>query len=65
MANHARLHASPASCKCQALGKGAPASPDADEIETLYLDGTTAHGKPAGHRFPTDSGKLSFGRQAG
>ena len=37
-------------------------SPDADEIETLYLDGTTAHGKPAGHRFPTDSGKLEFGR---
>ena len=35
-------------------------APDADEIETLYLDGTTAHGKPAGHRFPTDSGKLEF-----
>lgn len=35
-------------------------TPDADEIETLYLEGTTAHGKPAGHRFPTDSGKLEF-----
>ncbi|MEK9744899.1 MAG: molybdopterin dinucleotide binding domain-containing protein, partial [Candidatus Puniceispirillum sp.] len=35
-------------------------TPDADEIETLYLKGTTAHGKPAGHRFPTDSGKLEF-----
>jgi anaerobic selenocysteine-containing dehydrogenase/Fe-S-cluster-containing dehydrogenase component len=35
-------------------------APDAQEIETLYLDGTTAHGKPAGHRFPTDSGKLEF-----
>ena len=30
------------------------------EIETLYLEGTTAHGKPAGHRFPTESGKLEF-----
>ena len=31
-----------------------------DEIETLYLEGTTAHGAPEGHRFPTASGKLEF-----
>mgnify|MGYP006140567785 CR=1 FL=1 len=33
---------------------------DAEEIETLYLEGTSAHGKPDGHRFPTGSGKLEF-----
>lgn len=36
------------------------ASEDAEEIETLYMEGTTAHGAPAGHRFPTPSGKLEF-----
>jgi anaerobic selenocysteine-containing dehydrogenase/Fe-S-cluster-containing hydrogenase component 2 len=36
------------------------ASEDAPEIETLYLEGTTAVGKPEGHRFPTESGKLEF-----
>jgi anaerobic selenocysteine-containing dehydrogenase/Fe-S-cluster-containing dehydrogenase component len=30
------------------------------EIDTLYLEGTTAHGAPEGHRFPTPSGKLEF-----
>lgn len=35
-------------------------SEDAPEIETLYLEGTTAPGAPAGHRFPTPSGKLEF-----
>jgi anaerobic selenocysteine-containing dehydrogenase len=33
---------------------------DAEEIETLYLKGSTAFGKPEGHRFPTKSGKLEF-----
>ncbi len=33
---------------------------DAPEIETLYLEGTTAVGAPDGHRFPTPSGKLEF-----
>lgn len=36
------------------------ASEDAPETETLYLDGTTAACAPAGHRFPTQSGKLEF-----
>ncbi|MCB1739957.1 MAG: molybdopterin-dependent oxidoreductase, partial [Gammaproteobacteria bacterium] len=36
------------------------ASEDAPEIETLYLEGTTAPGAPEGHRFPTPSGKLEF-----
>lgn len=36
------------------------ASEDAPEQETLYLEGTTAVGAPAGHRFPTPSGKLEF-----
>ena len=36
------------------------ASEDAEEIETLYLEGTTAVGAPPGHRFPTASGKLEF-----
>jgi len=35
-------------------------SEDAAEIETLYQEGTTAPGAPAGHRFPTASGKLEF-----
>ena len=30
------------------------------EIDTLYLEGTTAPGAPQGHRFPTVSGKLEF-----
>lgn len=36
------------------------ASEDAPEIETLYLENTTAPGAPPGHRFPTASGKLEF-----
>ena len=36
------------------------ASEDAAEIETLYLEGTSAPAAPAGHRFPTKSGKLEF-----
>ncbi len=36
------------------------ASEEAPEIETLYLEGTTAAGASAGHRFPTKSGKLEF-----
>ncbi len=36
------------------------ASEDAPEIETLYLEGTTAAGAPPGRRFPTPSGKLEF-----
>ena len=32
----------------------------APEIETLYLEGTTAPGATQGHRFPTASGKLEF-----
>jgi len=36
------------------------ASEDAPEIETLYLEGTTAPAAPPGHRFPTNSGKLEF-----
>lgn len=36
------------------------ASEDAPEIETLFLEGTTAPGQPAGKRFPTPSGKLEF-----
>jgi anaerobic selenocysteine-containing dehydrogenase/Fe-S-cluster-containing dehydrogenase component len=34
--------------------------PAAKEIDTLYLEGSTALGKPDGHRFPTASGKLEF-----
>ena len=33
---------------------------DSEEIETLFLEGTTAFGAPEGHRFPTKSGKLEF-----
>lgn len=35
-----------------------------EEIETLYLEGTTAYGRPPGHRFPTPSGKLEFWTEA-
>ena len=33
---------------------------DAQEIDTLYLEGSTAFGFPPGHRFPTKSGRLEF-----
>jgi anaerobic selenocysteine-containing dehydrogenase/Fe-S-cluster-containing hydrogenase component 2 len=36
------------------------ASETSSEIETLYLEGTSAPAAPAGHRFPTPSGKLEF-----
>ena len=36
------------------------ATEDTPEIETLYLEGTTAPGAPEGHRFKTPSGKLEF-----
>ncbi|MBT6274830.1 MAG: molybdopterin-dependent oxidoreductase [Chromatiales bacterium] len=36
------------------------ATEDAPEIDTLYLEGTTAPGAPQGHRFPTQSGRLEF-----
>jgi len=36
------------------------ASETSPEIETLYLEGTSAPAAPAGHRFPTPSGKLEF-----
>ena len=36
------------------------ADEDAPEMETLFTEGTTATGAPAGHRFPTPSGKLEF-----
>lgn len=36
------------------------ASEEAEEQETLYLEGTTAAGAPEGHRFATASGKLEF-----
>ncbi|MEK9673778.1 MAG: molybdopterin-dependent oxidoreductase [Rhodospirillaceae bacterium] len=35
-----------------------------EEIETLYLEGTTAPGKPDGHRFPTKSGKIEIWTEA-
>jgi len=44
--------------------RGPVASEDAPEIETLYLEGTTAPGAPPGHRFPTPSGKLEFWTEA-
>jgi len=40
------------------------ADEDAPEIETLHLEGTTALGRPEGHRFPTKSGKLEFWTEA-
>lgn len=36
------------------------ASEQAEEIETLFMEGTTAPGAPPGYRFPTGSGKLEF-----
>jgi anaerobic selenocysteine-containing dehydrogenase len=36
------------------------ATQTAEEIDTLYLEGTTAFGQPDGKRFPTPSGKLEF-----
>ena len=50
-----RLHATPRRWLRVPL-----ADADAEEIETLYLEGSTAFGKPEGHRFPTKSGKLEF-----
>lgn len=35
-------------------------SEHASEVDTLYLEGTTAAGAADGHRFPTASGKLEF-----
>lgn len=35
-------------------------SEETPELETLYLEGSTAAGAPPGHRFPTASGKLEF-----
>ncbi|MEQ9360192.1 MAG: molybdopterin dinucleotide binding domain-containing protein, partial [Rhodospirillales bacterium] len=40
------------------------ADEDAEEIETLHLEGTTALGRPEGHRVPTKSGKLEFWTEA-
>ena len=40
------------------------ADEQAEEIETLHLEGTTALGRPEGHRFPTKSGKLEFWTEA-
>jgi anaerobic selenocysteine-containing dehydrogenase len=50
-----RLHATPRRWLRVPL-----ADEDAEEIETLYLEGSNAFGKPEGHRFPTKSGKLEF-----
>jgi len=50
-----RLHATPRRWLRVPL-----ADADTEEIETLYLEGSTAFGKPEGHRFPTKSGKLEF-----
>lgn len=36
------------------------ADEDAPEIDTLYLEGSTAFGQPEGKRFPTPSGRLEF-----
>jgi len=54
-----RLHSTPYRWVRQPV-----ASEDAAEIETLYLEGTTAIGAPPGHRFPTPSGKLEFWTEA-
>lgn len=40
------------------------ATEDAPEIETLYMEGTTAVGQPEGKRFATPSGKLEFWTEA-
>ena len=34
------------------------------EIQTLYLEGSTAPGAPKGKRFPTDSGNLNSSRMS-
>lgn len=36
------------------------ATEEAEELNTLYLEGTTAPGKTEGQRFPSPSGKLEF-----
>jgi len=55
----ARLHASPTRSARFPL-----ASEDAQEIETLFQEGMTAPGAPAGKRFNTASGKLEFWTEA-
>jgi len=40
--------------------RGPLVSEDSPEIETLFLDGSTFPGAPAGRRFPTPSGKLEL-----
>lgn len=40
------------------------ADEEAPEIETLYMEGTTAVGQPEGKRFATPSGKLEFWTEA-
>ena len=40
------------------------ASESSPEVDTLYLEGTSAAGAPPGHRFPTPSGKLEFWTEA-
>ena len=55
----ARLHSTP-----YRWVRAPVSSEDAEEIETLYTEGTTAHGAPQGHRFPTTSGKLEFWTEA-
>ncbi len=54
-----RLHARPYRWVRQPV-----ASETAAEIETLYLEGTSAPGAPSGRRFPTPSGKLEFWTEA-
>jgi anaerobic selenocysteine-containing dehydrogenase/Fe-S-cluster-containing dehydrogenase component len=51
----ARLHATPTRTLRFPL-----ADEHAQEVETMYLEGTTAPGAPVGHRFATPSGKLEF-----
>ncbi len=54
-----RLHSTPYRWVRQPV-----ASEVAPEIDTLYLEGTSAPGAPDGHRFPTASGKLEFWTEA-
>ncbi len=54
-ATQKRLHAAP-----NRWVRAPLADEDAPEQETLYLEGSTAFDAPAGHRFPTPSGKLEF-----
>jgi len=54
----ARLHSTP-----YRWVRAPVSSEDAPEIDTLYMLGTTAHGAPQGHRFPTPSGRLEFWTQ--